>query len=391
MRWQPLFVLYCLRDLWYMRCFDKGGFVLAKILILTTGGTIASVQSPDGLVPGMNSDQLRNHLPRLAADIDIDIKELFHIDSTDMSADHWKIIIDAIRSNYSDYDGFVLCHGTDTMAYTAAVLSYAIQDSDKPIVLTGAQKPIGFEITDAKSNIHDSIIYAADPASRGVQIVFAGKVIAGTRARKVRSMSFSAFASLNLPEIAEINNDRIIRYLTDESYYSEGRQEVDGSETTEREHGSGAVEPEPAKATQSSVRFYDGINPSVFMLKLTPGMSPDLIPEIFRIYDAVVIESFGAGGIPDYLEPTLSEVLSKYRPEEKVVAMATQVPYEGSHLETYEVGRRISGSFSILETHDMTHEAAVAKLMWILAEDDRSWDDICRRFYEPVALDRLVV
>ena len=354
---------------------------MTKILILTTGGTIASIQSPDGLVPGMSSDQLRAHLPHLPKDIEIDIKELFHIDSTDMSADHWKTIIDAIRANYSQYDGFVLCHGTDTMAYTAAVLSYAIQNSDKPIVLTGAQKPIGFEITDAKSNIHDSIIYAADPASRGVQIVFAGKVIAGTRARKIRSMSFSAFASINLPEIAEINNDRIIRYLTDKAYYSN----VPG-----RDGVAGACGDVHAKATDSTVRFCDRINPNVFMLKLTPGMSPDLIPEIFRIYDAVVIESFGAGGIPEYIEPILLDVISKYRPEEKVVAMATQVPYEGSHLETYEVGQRISGSFSVLETHDMTLEAVVAKLMWILAEDDRSWEDICRRFYEPVALDMLV-
>ena len=165
---------------------------MASILILTTGGTIASVQSPDGLVPGMNSQQLRKHLPQIGADITIDIKELFHIDSTDMTADRWITIIQAIRDNYDSYDGFVICHGTDTMAYTAAVLSYMIQDSEKAIVLTGAQRPIGFEITDAKSNLQDSILYAADPCSKGVQIVFAGKVIAGTRARKVRSMSFLA-------------------------------------------------------------------------------------------------------------------------------------------------------------------------------------------------------
>ena len=338
-----------------------------KILILTTGGTIASVQSPDGLVPGLTSDQLREHLPQVSSDIDIEIRELFHIDSSDMDSTHWVRIIEAVREAYDDHDGFVICHGTDTMAYTAAILSYCIQNSDKPIVLTGAQKPIGFEITDAKSNIQDSILYAADPHSRGVQIVFAGKVIAGTRARKVRSMSFSAFASINLPEIAEINNGRIIRYLTDEHYYRAN-----------------------AKATKGEVRFYDKINPKVFLLRLTPGTSSELLPEIFRINDAVVIESFGAGGIPDYIEPTLAEILSGYRPEEKVLAMATQVPYEGSHLETYEVGRRITGSFSVLETRDMTLEATVAKLMWILGEEGQKWEEIRTRFYEPVAMDRLV-
>ena len=328
---------------------------MRNILILTTGGTIASVQSPDGLVPGMSSEQLRNHLPQIGSDIAIDIKELFHIDSTDMTAAHWIKIIDAIRDNYDIYDGFVICHGTDTMAYTAAVLSYMIQNSEKPIVLTGAQKPIGFEITDAKSNLQDSILYAADSLSHGVQIVFAGKVIAGTHARKVRSMSFLAFESINLPLIAEINNGHIIRYL---NIPSNGR-----------------------------VQFYDSINPNVFLLKLTPSMSPDLIPEIFSIYDAVVIESFGAGGIPASIENTLLSELSKYRPEEKILAMTTQVTYEGSHINTYAVGRRIADSFKILEARDMTLETIIAKLMWILGNSSQTWDEIEQRFYTPVAMD----
>lgn len=348
-----------------------------KVLILTTGGTIASVRSPDGLVPGMSSEQLREHLPQIDPGIDIDIRELFHLDSSDMTADHWTRIISAIKESYEQYDGFVICHGTDTMAYTAAMLSYTIQNSYKPIVLTGAQKPIGFEITDAKSNLQDSIIYAADPRSCGVQIVFAGKVIAGTRARKIRSMSFSAFASINLPEIAEINNGRIIRYLTDEAY-CRGEDE-DRTKATN------------ADTARSAVSFCETINPRVFLLKLTPNTSPELLPEIFRINDAVVIESFGAGGIPEYIEPTLSEELSKYRPEEKVLAMATQVPYEGSHLETYEVGRRITEAFPVLEAHDMTLEATISKLMWILGKPGQSWESIRDRFYEPVALDRLVV
>lgn len=341
------------------------GINMKKILILTTGGTIASVQSPDGLVPGLSSEQLRNHLPQIDPDIAIDIEELFHIDSTDMTAKHWITIIDAIRDHYEEYDGFVIAHGTDTMAYTAAVLSYMIQDSDKPIVLTGAQKPIGFEITDAKSNLQDSILYAADPHSKGVQIVFAGKAIAGTHARKVRSMSFLAFESINLPEVAEINSGRIIRYLQAPDYYK-------------------------TDAKTEAASFCDEINTSVFLLKLTPSMTPELIPEILRIYDAVIIESFGTGGIPASIEETLFHELSKYGPKEKVIAMTTQVTYEGSRLETYEVGRRIADSFQILEARDMTLEAITAKLMWILADKSQSWEEIQKRFYEPVAMDTLV-
>ena len=343
---------------------------MRKILILTTGGTIASVQSPDGLVPGLTSEQLRSYMPQISDDIDIDIEELFHLDSTDMTAEHWLTIVKAVRDNYGAYDGFVICHGTDTLAYSAAVLSYMIQNSAKPIVLTGAQKPIGFEITDAKANLQDSIIYAADSSSKGVQVVFAGNVIAGTRARKVRSMSFSAFNSINLPEIAAINNGNIVRYLTDSDFVN-----------TDDASGN-------AKADR--VVFYDRINPKVFLLKLTPSMSPELIPEIFRIYDGIVIESFGAGGIPQSIKQTLFDELSKYSPEEKVLAMTTQVPLEGSHLDSYEVGRRIAGSFEILEGRDMTLEAITAKLMWILADRDQSWDEIQRRFYKPVAKDTLI-
>ncbi|MBE6029487.1 MAG: asparaginase [Clostridiales bacterium] len=339
---------------------------MKHILILTTGGTIASVQSPDGLVPGITSEQLLGYLPQIGADIDIDIKELFHIDSTDMMAGHWLKIVEAVKKNYDDYDGFVICHGTDTMANTAAVLSYMIQNSRKPIVLTGAQKPIGFEITDAKSNLQDSILYAADSASRGVQIVFAGNVIAGTRAKKVRSTSFSAFTSINLPIIAAISNGRIIRFLNDPAFVN------------------------APDATDQRVVFYDSINTNVFLLKLTPSMSPELIPEIFRLYDGIVIESFGAGGIPASIKQTLFNELSKFKPEEKVLAMTTQVTYEGSHLESYEVGRRLTGSFEILEGRDMTLEAIVAKLMWILADRGQSWEGLQKRFYEPIAKDMLL-
>ncbi len=365
-----------------------------NILIFTTGGTIASVQSPDGLVPGITGEQLRAYLPQIGPEIAIDIQPLFHIDSTDMTAQHWIRIVRAIRESYEAYDGFVICHGTDTMAYTAAILSYLIQDSDKPIVLTGAQRPIGFEITDAKANLQDSILYAADPVSRGVQIVFAGKVIAGTRARKVRSMSYAAFASINLPEIAEINGGRIIRYLTDAVFCSA----VPGADSTgSAASGAGGAgvaadqdSTDCAAGRTGGVRFFDRIDPKVFLLKLTPGMNPQLLPEIFRLYDAIVIESFGAGGIPDSLEQGLFEELNKYRPEEKVLAMTTQVTYEGSHLETYEVGRRIADRFQLLEAKDMTLEAAVTKLMWILADPGQSWEQIRTRFYTPVAKDTLL-
>lgn len=329
-----------------------------NLLILTTGGTIASVKTPHGLIPALTSEELLSFLPEIGGDFRLTTKTVCNLDSTDITPDHWLILARAIKEEYENYDGFVICHGTDTLAYTAAALSYLIQHSPRPIVLTGAQKPIGLEITDAKANLRDSILYAADPKSCGVQVVFDGKVILGTRAKKTKTLSYAAFSSINFPYLATIHDGRIIRYL-------------------------------PADKEEGPVVFYDRLNPKVFLLKLTPGISPALLSDIFRLYDCIIIESFGVGGIPDSLEKELFSALNKYAPEEKVLVMTTQVTYEGSNVETYEVGRRLRESFSILEAKDMTLEAVLTKMMWIMAEKNLTWPDICQKFYTRVNSDTL--
>lgn len=332
--------------------------MIKKLLILTTGGTIASVETPHGLIPALTSEELLSYLPEIGKDFILTTKAVCRLDSTDMTPDHWLLLAATIRKEYNDYDGFVICHGTDTLAYTAAALSYLIQHSSKPIVLTGAQKPIGLEITDAKANLRDSILYAADKQSRGVQIVFDGKVILGTRAKKTKTLSYAAFSSINFPYLATIHDGKIIRYL-------------------------------PAAEEKNPVAFYDKLNPRVFLLKLTPGVSPLLLEDIFRLCDCLIIESFGVGGIPDSLEKDLFAQLQKYRPEEKVLVMTTQVTYEGSHVDTYEVGRRLRETFPILEARDMTLEAVLTKMMWIMADSHLTWPEICRKFYMPVNSDTL--
>lgn len=316
------------------------------------------MKTPHGLIPALTSEELLSYLPEIGSDFKLTTKAVCNLDSTDITPEHWLLLARAIKEEYENYDGFVICHGTDTLAYTAAALSYLIQHSKKPIVLTGAQKPIGSEITDAKSNLRDSILYAADPDSRGVQIVFDGKVILGTRAKKTKTLSYAAFSSINFPFLATIQDGRIIRYLP------------------------------PGKEKKQTV-FYDKLNPKVFLLKLTPGISPLLLADIFRFYDCVIIESFGVGGIPDSLEKELFSQLSRYAPEEKVLVMTTQVTYEGSNVGTYEVGRRLRESFNILEAKDMTLEAVLTKMMWIMAEDGLSWDDIYSRFYSRINSDTL--
>ncbi|NLA70048.1 MAG: asparaginase [Clostridiales bacterium] len=329
-----------------------------RILIITTGGTIASIETPHGLIPALSSEELLSYLPDIGGQYSLTTKSILNLDSTDIEPEHWITMAEAVREHYDDYDGFVIIHGTDTMAYSAAALSYLIQNSSKPIVLTGAQKPIGMEITDAKSNLRDSIIYAADLNSYGVQVVFDGKVIAGTRAKKTKSLSYAAFSSINYPHLAVINDGRIVRFI---------------NETKPDE----------------PVAFYNKLNKKIFLLKLTPGISPDLIEAIFRLNDCVIIESFGVGGLPASLEDKLFEQLDKYNPSEKVLVMTTQVTYEGSNLSTYEVGRRLKSRFRIPEARDMTLEVVITKMMWILSDPTLSWDEISEKFYSPVQADTL--
>ena len=157
---------------------------MKRILLIGTGGTIACKRSEDGLRPVITSDELLSFVPSCREYCQVDTRQIFNIDSTNIQPRHWLAIASAIEENYEDYDGFVICHGTDTMAYTAAALSYLIQDSLKPIIITGAQKPIDMENTDARTNLADSLRFASCERAYGVNIVFDGKVIAGTRGKK---------------------------------------------------------------------------------------------------------------------------------------------------------------------------------------------------------------
>lgn len=327
---------------------------MKKILIIGTGGTIASKPSADGLTPDLDSKQLIDSIPSISDICDVDCTQAFSLDSTNVRPEHWLILAEIITENYDRYDGFVITHGTDTMAYTAAGLSYLIQNSKKPIVLTGAQKPIGEEITDAKRNIIDALIYAVDEGSHGVVVVFSGAVICGTRARKNYSKRFMAFGSINFPELARVEDGRVIRYV-----------------------------PEPYSG---ETVFYDNLNANVGLLKLTPGMRNDVMRYAIDRYDGLVVESFGVGGLPEYSD--FYQQIKRAVERRKLIVMTTQVPNEGSDLSVYRVGSILKNSLRVLEAHDMTSEAVLAKLMWVLGETD-DFDRAEALFYRPVHHDTL--
>ena len=184
---------------------------MKKILLIGTGGTIASDVTEDGLAPELTSEQLLTHLPAISSICDVECIQLLNLDSTNMRPEHWLDMVRCIRENYDRYDGFVIPHGTDTMGYTAAALSYMIRKSPKPVVLTGSQKSIYNRDTDARNNLWRAVAYACHPDAWGVQIVFDNQVILGTRARKTRTKSFNAFSSIDYPETAMFRDRRLIR------------------------------------------------------------------------------------------------------------------------------------------------------------------------------------
>lgn len=328
---------------------------MKKILLIGTGGTIASDVTDSGLAPELTTEQLLSHIPGISDICGVDCLQLLNLDSTNMTPAHWLEIAACIRDHYGCYDGFVITHGTDTMAYTAAALSYLIQGSPKPIVLTGAQRPIGFDSTDSKTNLADAFRCAAEDLP-GVSIVFNSRVILGTRAKKTRSKSFQAFSSINHPELGVLRDGVLLRYI---------RQDC-----------------------REAPVFYDRLDPRVALLKLVPGTGRDAADFLLERNDALIIESFGVGGLPDYEGGQLDAILRGAVARGKIVVMTTQVPNEGSDLTVYHVGGRLKSSMNLLEAYDMTTEAAVAKLMWILGQT-RGFAEAERLFYTPVARDIL--
>ena len=326
---------------------------MKKILMIGTGGTIASEATANGLAPELTSAQLLSHVPGISAICDVDCLQLLSLDSTNITPAHWLKIARCIEDNYNDYDGFVITHGTDTMAYTASGLSYLVQGSPKPIIMTGAQKPIGFDSTDSKVNLLDAFRVACEDMP-GVNIVFNGRVILGTRAQKTHSKSFQAFSSINYPYLGVLRDGVLLPYVKQDA----------------------AEKP----------TFYRNLNSQVALLKLVPGAGHEVLDFILERNQAIIIESFGVGGLPE--AGGFYESVCKWMEKGRTVVLATQVQNEGSDLTVYQVGQRLKTTLGVLEAYDMTTESAYAKLTWILAQTSDP-AEVKRMFYTPVGRDIL--
>ncbi|MFV0361492.1 MAG: asparaginase [Suipraeoptans sp.] len=330
---------------------------MKNVLIIATGGTVASTDSGEGLKPGVSGENILSMVPGVTDLCNINVIQPMNIDSSNMSGKDWLIIAETILTHYDDYDGFVVLHGTDTMAYTAAALSYLIQNSTKPIVLTGSQRPIEHPFTDAKLNIYQSILYAIDDKAFDVSVVFHGKAICGTRVKKQRTRSFDAFESMNYPVLANFLEERIVHSIN--------------TSTT----------------NSNKLTTYDKLSSRVAIIKLIPGLSASIFETFKNTCDVLVLETFGVGGIPEYKNNSFEAAIDKWIDSGRTIILTTQVPEEGLDLSRYEVGNRYVNIDGILEAGDMTTEAIVAKIMYILGRTT-SQKEIKELFYEVVNSDR---
>lgn len=319
-----------------------------KICLITTGGTISSIydESISALRPGLSVDALLERLPKGMGNIEVIKRELFQLDSADAQPHHWQTIAGAIKQvseEIPDLQGIVITHGTDTMVYSAAAVSFMIQDFGRPIVFTGAQIPASVPWSDGPRNILDAMRVAAFGDLGETCIVFNGEIHRATRTKKVRVNSYDAFDSTDPSPIGILSRD-IVLY--------EGRKKRDPSLLP---------------------RFDTRLDDRVFLLKVFPGMPPQILSRVVDMgYQGIIIEGFGSGNIPTD-ENALTGGILQAVDQGCFVVISSQCAFGQADLSIYAVGRAAM-DVGAMSAFDMTSEAAFVKLAWVLGhthEPDR--------------------
>ena len=315
-----------------------------KVLLIYTGGTIGMNRNPrTGALEPFNFESLLSNVPELQQ-VSSEIATFqFNppIDSSDMSPERWVDLAHVITNNYNLYDGFVILHGTDTMAYTASALSYMLENLTKPVILTGSQLPIGQVRTDGKENVITSIEIASAKYQDGkamvpeVCIYFNGHLMRGNRTTKQSADNFNAFESFNYGHLADAGVN--INY-----------------------HTSRILMPDYSKSVQP--RFV--LDPSVIVFTVFPGIQEDLIRHVLMSpkLRSIVMRTYGSGNAPQY--PWLMNALKEATGKGKIIVNISQCMAGSVEMGRYDTGYQLKEA-GVISGHDSTVESAVTKLMYL--------------------------
>ena len=309
---------------------------MKKVLFLTTGGTISCEATDEGLVPSLQGQDIVERVPEINTLCRITVKDVCKLDSSDLQPDNWSKWAKIIGDNYAEYDGFVITHGTDTMAYTSSALSYMLINLGKPVVLTGSQVPLNLANSDARNNLELAFTIASSNLS-GVFVAFGNKVIKGNCAKKIFTKNFNAFESVNETPVLFFDKNGIKKNL-------------------------------PKSEVAGDFKVLESLEARVMVITMTPGLKPDIIDfAVAQGNKGIVIECFGAGGVSIGTNNFLPAIKRAINKGVRVVCVS-QCLFDGVDLTLYPMGI-LAAQAGVESGGTMTLEAALTKLMVVLANE----------------------
>lgn len=305
-----------------------------KVCLIATGGTIASVETPEGMKPLLDGKELLAKVPKLESLGVIDIVELMQLDSTNIQPKDWVQMAQAIEERYAGYDGFIITHGTDTMAYSSSALYYMLENLQKPVIFTGSQLSLVEDGSDAPDNLLLAM-YGAVSGVPGVYIAFHNKLMQGNAVKKLCTENFDGFYSINVPDVAVLENEKIKWNISSNSLDAE-----------------------------KEFKINTAIDTHVAVFEVFPGFNTDIIKmAVDGGCKGIVLKGYGAGNVPSEDSGNSFLPAIDYAVEKGVkVVLTTQCIYDGTASERYEVGASAL-RHGVISGGDLTVEAILAKLM----------------------------